>query len=98
MYGERLETVADVQKVFVNFITQNVNENGVQVSFPSNLVLAVPEKNDGFSVKCVQISMCNIRPLSSLPVCENERMLCIFDEWPRLWRSTLRIARHLAAS
>uniref|UniRef100_A0A915PQW0 Methylenetetrahydrofolate reductase n=1 Tax=Setaria digitata TaxID=48799 RepID=A0A915PQW0_9BILA len=32
MYGERLETLADVQKVFVNFITQDMNENGVIVS------------------------------------------------------------------
>ncbi|VIO92836.1 Probable methylenetetrahydrofolate reductase, putative [Brugia malayi] len=32
MYGERLETLADIQKVFVNFITQNINENGVKVS------------------------------------------------------------------
>lgn len=31
MYGERLETLADIQKVFVNFIAQNINENGVKV-------------------------------------------------------------------
>ncbi|CAG9530994.1 unnamed protein product [Cercopithifilaria johnstoni] len=30
MYGERLETFADTQKVFVNFVGQNINENGVE--------------------------------------------------------------------
>lgn len=41
MYGERLDTLADVQKVFVNFISQNVNENGVKVSWNSQVVIAL---------------------------------------------------------
>lgn len=33
MYGEELLSFDDVKKVFTNFISQGINENGVKVLF-----------------------------------------------------------------